>query len=181
MGYLEKLVDGLKSLDKKQFKYDEYVAEFRGGCGTICCAYGWMPKFVPEAKIAWIVVHGQPSVSINAETVFTVIHNHINIGKNVPSLVNFMFFGSIFDEKHTKHCRSILVNEYLSTAKNDTKNLSFDDIFGIGYYADLEQVINRIEVSINIAKNVIENGRYRDKKLSSKISAFIENILTKKD
>ncbi len=53
---LIKLVQGLKTLDESQFDYSEYVAEYDNykDCGTVCCAWGWVPALVPESGIRWI-------------------------------------------------------------------------------------------------------------------------------
>lgn len=52
---LIKLVQGLKTLDESQFDYEVFVSEYdaKNNCGTVCCAWGWMPKFVPESGVTW--------------------------------------------------------------------------------------------------------------------------------
>ena len=39
-----KLAEFLEALPAKKFCYHEMVLEAKNGCGTLCCAAGWMPK-----------------------------------------------------------------------------------------------------------------------------------------
>jgi hypothetical protein len=45
---LHKLAAFLDTLDNKDFDYSTYVSELDDGCGTVCCAVGWLPKLFPE-------------------------------------------------------------------------------------------------------------------------------------
>lgn len=46
---LLKLADFLQTLPPEKFSLFGYVQESIGGCGTVCCAIGWLPKLFPES------------------------------------------------------------------------------------------------------------------------------------
>lgn len=53
---LQKLVIFLKSLDRHQFNYAQYVTKTNAtvDCGTVCCAAGWMPEvFKEDSPFTW--------------------------------------------------------------------------------------------------------------------------------
>lgn len=80
---LIKLVTGLKTLDESQFKYEEFVSEYDkdNHCGTVCCAWGWVPAFVPESGVRWF---------FDNVTVFPSAYKWKTLK---PSQVDFMFYG----------------------------------------------------------------------------------------
>lgn len=45
---LLKLAEFLDALPRSKFDIESLVREERGGCGTVCCAIGWMPKVDPK-------------------------------------------------------------------------------------------------------------------------------------
>lgn len=47
---LLKVANFLDQLKESEFDFDSYVAEDDGkGCGTVCCAIGWLPKLFPDS------------------------------------------------------------------------------------------------------------------------------------
>ena len=48
---LEKLANFLKTLKRKQFDFTEIIAKSENGCGTVCCAVGWLPAV--DRNIKW--------------------------------------------------------------------------------------------------------------------------------
>lgn len=73
---------GLKTLKEEEFDYSEFVTKFKNGCGTVCCAWGWMPRFVPEAGVKWD--ESKPCIiNQDADNLFKVINNY-----------DVMFYGS---------------------------------------------------------------------------------------
>lgn len=34
-----------KTIKEKEFNFDSFVREFKHDCGTVCCLWGWEPKF----------------------------------------------------------------------------------------------------------------------------------------
>lgn len=43
-----KLIAFLKELPPEKFDMENYVTEAKNGCGTVCCAVGWMLAVFPE-------------------------------------------------------------------------------------------------------------------------------------
>lgn len=84
---LIKLVVGLKTLKEEEFNYKSFVSryDFKNICGTVCCAWGWVPKFAPESGIVWEIEEGTVSVNIVASD-----YKWITVK---PRDVDFMFYG----------------------------------------------------------------------------------------
>lgn len=124
VAWLEKLVKGLKTIKEEEFDYRNFVSESdESDCGTTCCAFGWMPKFVPESGVIWRKIGWENEVSISKnpfELFREVNNNHLN----------FMFYG-----------------EELSNVDNFEK---FGE--GLSS-TNLKQVINRIKYCIKLIKN----------------------------
>jgi len=82
---LKKLVAGLKTLGDSEFLYSSFVRKYdeENECGTVCCAWGWMPKFVPEAGVIW----GLKSNWLN-----TTKHP-FEVLEIDGDLIDFMFYG----------------------------------------------------------------------------------------
>src|SRR4029077_18479345 len=53
----KKLVAMLVSLTEKQWTYATFVESWAGGCGTVCCAAGWLPSVDPHN---WVWVRNAP-------------------------------------------------------------------------------------------------------------------------
>lgn len=91
---LKKLAEGLKTLEEKEFRYAAYISENKGECGTVCCAIGWAPRFIPESKIVWVK-------SPLRENNLNLVLNDVNIDvlelKKVFKLndiaIEYMFYG----------------------------------------------------------------------------------------
>lgn len=51
----EILIKGLKSLKRREWYFGSLIREYSSekGCGTVCCALGWLPKFFPR-KMEWV-------------------------------------------------------------------------------------------------------------------------------
>ena len=99
IGWLSKLVDGLRTLDAKEFKFERFVSEFNKetGCGTVCCAYGWMPRFVPESGVKWASTDMEKSpyrAFTNIGMIDYIITHHDNININGSQIIDFMFMGN---------------------------------------------------------------------------------------
>lgn len=92
LGYLEKLAAGLKTLKEEQFEYIDFVSEFdkENECGTVCCAWGWMPRFVPESGLLW---EECGNMSESPEDFFYEIK---------PEEVWFMFYGDDPEENDSE-------------------------------------------------------------------------------
>ena len=46
------MADFLDKLPKKKFNFRRVVTQYEDGCGTVCCAIGWLPKVFPR-KWGW--------------------------------------------------------------------------------------------------------------------------------
>lgn len=55
---LKKLADFLHQLPKEKFDFKDWVTTQKNGCGTICCALGWMPKV--DKRWKWISISQAP-------------------------------------------------------------------------------------------------------------------------
>ena len=168
--WLKKLSSGLKTLDDSQFYYGDYVLHSDSNCGTVCCAFGWMPKFVPESGVVWEIsdnIH-EKQLSVNQfhkETFPTIFNCTISVTDGSMSirfggfsLLSFMFLGYggidfIWDnvnytpEKDAMYSRAI-ATEILKNGNKECESINIDYIerFGNrGYSSSLEQVINRID------------------------------------
>jgi hypothetical protein len=47
-GRLEKLAQFLDQLPNYKFDFSTVVSSSAGGCGTVCCAIGWLPAVFPD-------------------------------------------------------------------------------------------------------------------------------------
>lgn len=114
---LTKLRDGLMTLKPEEFKYWLLVSEFdyRTGCGTVCCALGWAPRFIPESGFYWR--YGELDHRWGVSNFLKAV----SIFELDKSEINFMFYGCPIHE-----------------GEHDIEK------FGKGYDATLQQVINRI-------------------------------------
>ena len=159
--WLKKLTDGLETLSDKQFKYNEWVsAMVRVGtgtndfCGTVCCAFGWMPKFVPESGVKWCA--NGDGVNLSVHNIFVAIGTTIFYVNNVPvrgsALMNFIFFGN-------KNIFGITETDFLGVICDSFEaGNSWESTFGRGDYdATLSEVINRIRAVVAF----IENTTYK--------------------
>lgn len=124
VAWLENLVKGLATIKETEFNYANYVLESdEAGCGTTCCAFGWMPKFVPESGVSWR--------KIGWENKVTITENPFGIFREInDDYLNFMFYG-----------------EELLNVNNVEK---FGE--GL-LHTNLKQVINRIKYCIKLIKN----------------------------
>ena len=153
INYLHKLVQGLKTLEERQFKYSSFVAHYEVDdsgniCGTTCCAFGWLPKFVPEAGVTWQnVIHGECEMSIYGYYSVSVIDIVRKTFSAIDvDIVDFMFLGNHFDPYNIEQyygADSVISEFFNSCDTNDITN------FGSGMSANLTQVINRIETVID--------------------------------
>ena len=50
----EILIEGLKSLKRREWYFGRLILEYssKKGCGTVCCAMGWFPRFFPK-EMEW--------------------------------------------------------------------------------------------------------------------------------
>ena len=162
--WLEKLKEGLQTLHSDEFSYRTFVQkrDQSTGCGTVCCAYGWMPRFVPEAGVKWVqtgVNNNMLRMSDHTSAIFKNI-NYAEIsvyGYTIfgDSILRFMFFGSEYFRIHGLVINSnseFITDLYYRTYKNNT--VSFDEFFGVGMGANLNQVINRIDFCIKFLKSI---------------------------
>ena len=146
--WLKKLVDGLKTINKDEFRYNAYVSqeEIKDGniCGTVCCAFGWMPRFVPESGVTWQSLFYGNVTKMRTDTFSEIRY----------LFASFMFGGHALDIFMTNP----LEDQFKTFVKDKpvNNNSTFDKMFGDGLSANLEQVINRIEVTIEfLEKNVL--------------------------
>ena len=144
--FLDKLLVGLKSIDDSQFLYSQFVYDYEIGadnslCGTVCCAYGWMPKFVPEAGVRWIYGGiNEVTVTPVPATLLDKIHRRI---------VGFMFYGS--DLLPMMRCHADKLS-HMNPALIESD--SFMRVFGLSHTSCLSQVINRIEAVLHLYKSM---------------------------
>ena len=170
ISWLEKLVAGLKTLKPEEFKYDKFVTNYDDIdelCGTVCCAYGWMPRFVPEAGVNWsrLGMGYESSVHMtkSAYRAFNNIDGLQNLNISIKhkehldgrTIINFMFHGEDLckvDKHKTRHI------DIFSSYKryHHLKGVDFNNVFGDcevdGLNISIDNVINRIEYSILILK-----------------------------
>lgn len=50
---LKKLADFLWQLENEKFNFGSWVFKEENGCGTVCCALGWMPKV--DKRWEWVL------------------------------------------------------------------------------------------------------------------------------
>ena len=133
VGYLKKLVEGLKSLDEKSFKYDSFISKFDDstGCGTVCCAFGWMPRFVPEAGVMWSSVV-QDGAILKDILIMSHLPNDVFTDYRIRIYNDFMFYGAYIADPTPDYS-----NKFGKPADGD--NIS---------RISLKQVIRRIEYVI---------------------------------
>lgn len=136
LNWVQKLADGLRTLKPKQFNYHDFITKYNEDCGTVCCAYGWMPKFVPEAGVRWEWCNGvftdeYFSVNLLPHEIFHLIDT---------DLQHFMFYG----EKPSTYVFTSFVNNQDIDCGINGKDQNL--------YCTLEQVINRIELVIKYLK-----------------------------
>ena len=169
IGWLKSLYKGLESLDEMDFAYDQFITEIdpETKCGTVCCAFGWMPKFVPESGLEWKYedkftrLNRSPMglfksisaiESANDLTVYCVFDTTrtFRIGQ---VLIEFIFEGRTIDNTIANE----LIDVYDSYHNNSTK--SSRDIFGHAYEVDLGQAMTRIlAITLFLEKAVAENN-----------------------
>ena len=151
LSWLEKLLNGLKTLTADEFDYNHYVSKFdkSNHCGTVCCAFGWMPRFVPESGVEWSntsiwMYNGSP----------TTTFSEISWG-----FIRFMFYGGYIinsdlgeiHEEFGKRLQTLASDELLlKTFGGELKSRS--------YNANLKQVTNRVEIVLNFHKSLMSNG-----------------------
>ena len=154
IGWLNSLVVGLYTLTDKDFAYQSYVSKHEDNCGTVCCAFGWMPKFVPESGVKWsIPISDNASMSVNVYKAFNTIYEIKEV-----EFISFMFCGGKYHHEIEKG----LLGAYNSVKGANNKQFSVTDAFGDGYDATLKQVINRIETVILIlSSNLYRKSRIK--------------------
>ena len=113
---LKKLVAGLRTLRPSEFIYSSFVSKYdrKNECGTVCCAWGWMPKFVPESGVRWVLEAGG-----------AISHYPLDVLKIDADLINFMFYGNYFPPKLGAHDFDLFVNGYYSTLKQVINRIEF--------------------------------------------------------
>ena len=178
IGWLKKLSEGLKTLNPEKFAYERFVTkyDYQTDCGTVCCAYGWMPRFVPESGVKWEHVieastFGNTRKNIHMSKVSSETFSEIQAIENVTTqhthrirgshLISFMFYGTD-SYSFLKDDILFLLNEYKSI-KNIDSDLIISDyqkFFGAFRRYNLECILNRIDVSISLLeKHVLtQNG-----------------------
>lgn len=61
---LRKLAAFLYKLPPEKFYFGNYVLKAENGCGTVCCAIGWLPRVFPE-DWHWVrSVYGDPIAAV---------------------------------------------------------------------------------------------------------------------
>ena len=173
IGWLEKLSQGLKdNITEAEFDYKKYLSDYNNGCGTVCCAYGWMPRLVPESGVQWITKTTDEKVKATITNIskppyhtFEAIYNLRKIGAESIvgiSLIDFMFMGVSYHKDRMMYFEVFKKIENINT--NHSDNSSVDDnslashIFGVGDKAKLQQVINRISAIIRLLKDGLESN-----------------------
>ena len=175
IGWLNKLVFGLRSLRESEFDYSEYVSETKNECGTVCCAFGWMPKFVPESGVKWeeTYIINNLKTSINKCPVQTFggisrlkLKTSVSINRIGIKIVEFMFNGVIDDFLLSK------LDEIYTNHRLGVSGMSAEDKFGKSNIHEVSkiQAIRRIEASILFIEMAIKT--IREKKMYTAISYF---------
>ena len=113
---LKKLVAGLKTLEDSQFKYRPFVSQYdrKNECGTVCCAWGWMPKFVPESGVRWVL-----------EADGDVSHHPSDVLEIDGDLIDFMFYGYDFPTYLGEHDFDLFGDDYDSTLEQVINRIEF--------------------------------------------------------
>lgn len=126
---LTKLCAGLKTLGEDEFEYAHYISDSIEDCGTVCCALGWTPRFIPEASFTW--EENEYGLSLRYKGRFKL---GMSAAKEEFELsgdwVYFIFYGGELSIEFGPH------NE---------------ELFGDGDDVTLAQVINRIEYTLDNA------------------------------
>ena len=113
---LKKLVAGLRTLHPSGFNYTMYVTEWdrKHECGTVCCVWGWMPKFVPEAGVKWDLGLFSTMSKFPDEVL------EINKG-----LILFMFLGEDLPTELGEHDFILFGDDFDSTLKQVINRIDF--------------------------------------------------------
>ena len=113
---LKKLVAGLKTLGDSEFLYSSFVRKYdeENECGTVCCAWGWMPKFVPEAGVKWVLKAGGG-----------ISHYPSHVLEINKGLIDFMFYGNYFPPKLGVHDFDLFGGEFDSTLNQVINRIDF--------------------------------------------------------
>ena len=165
IGWLEKLSSGLKTLEDKDFKYDRFISKYdrKNDCGTVCCAFGWMPRFVPETDVKWI--RGSSTMNASTDNTFQniskakILNDSDGMRFDGTSLIRFMFFGldafvcynNINSIRKSYEIDKMNIKNLYDSFYEET-NIPIQEYFGVGMNSNLQQVIHRIEFCIKILK-----------------------------
>ena len=193
--WLEKLSDGIRELKPEEFNYNHYVSKYvheEDLCGTICCAYGWMPRLVPEANVKWeygihdpygsVTMSKYPSDTfkeISKEFIdVSLITPHVITGK---TLINFMFYGGKIC--HTPEHKQHHMNEFAKMrGYTYLKEHSFNSIFGTAngescpYNA--QRIANRIDYSVYLLKSLVKDYKIEENITSNIKKSWWEKLKT---
>lgn len=133
---LTKLVTGLKTLEPEEFNYDKFITKHKFDennniCGTVCCAWGWVHKFVPEIGVKIIfdkwntpIISAEPStiLDLDIETIDFMFYdgNNLRFGyyKNAEPNDLILFGSSHSNDLNLNH----VINRIEYVIKNETKN-----------------------------------------------------------
>ena len=176
IGWLKKLSKGLKTISQEEFSFNDFVSEFNSehNCGTVCCAFGWMPRFVPESGAKWERYRKDVIMNMHTDVVFSGISgikpsveaNHQCLKISGFHIIDFLFYNRGFSK-----CR-MLHNTCLDIAKNTMKHEFIKDVstpesefsYFFGNITDgvtLNNVINRIDVTVNLLEIIIDNTKVK--------------------
>lgn len=111
---LKKLAEGLKTLKEEEFRYNDYVSANNSECGTVCCAIGWAPRFIPESKIVWaksqfrknkldLVLNNESIDSLKLTKVFKLNY----------SAITYMFYGRKLEPAYSRSNFNLSLTEVI--------------------------------------------------------------------
>ena len=163
--WLKKLSEGLKTIKDDEFKYHSVISKCDADntCGTVCCAYGWMPKFVPESGVEWIKINsvvGDAYVSINKvpDQIFNTIFNtqfmvHEKLYFVGNALLDFIFYGTKDITGYSDYgLSSTLEIEMIEYAEHNGASVA--EFFGSNKWnINLNKARNRIKFAIHLMQN----------------------------
>lgn len=170
INWLKKLSEGLKTLKDEEFSRDYIVDEWNEEktCGVVCGAFGWMPKFVPESGVKWVVKGWYLTTSERPEEgIFSEID---------PEFITFMFQGGQAwlkingEDKYYRPNNSLFLGEVIKRIDGVIQHYEdeFSKVRGEVIYMEYKGV------------NIIVNCKVTYKTYWSKVSNIeIERITTK--
>lgn len=95
---LQATINELEKLAPANFRFESYISEYAGTCGTVCCVAGWYPRWFPDSELIWTVA-GSGDVELSSKFGMMTSSRYIKIAlKEYHGLdgqtISALFFGT---------------------------------------------------------------------------------------